>query len=224
MAGIMLAEAMEAGRAYREAGNLADSEDLFNVFLAAFKTSPLAIDDKVTKLVDIALRQARIVGAEAPPFEGAEYLEMTKESVEELRGRIVLLDFFAHWCKPCIAEFPKLNALKEKYGPQGLQIVGVTTYYGFVGDRQDVSPADELAALKTLHTQYNVKFGFTIGPHKDEGQYGVAAAAYFVTLLPTTALIDRNGKVRYLRTGANMAEVEKMIQVVLSERPGKQRK
>ena len=218
MAGMMLADALEASRAYRETGDLVDSENLFKIFLTKLKASPLSSDQKLSKVVDIAISQARVVGISAPSIEGVEYIGMPKTSMESLKGKVIVLDFLAHWCKPCVAEFPKLNILQEKYGSQGLQIIGVTTFYGSVGDQKDVSPADELSALKSLRTQYNVKFGFLVSPSADNANYGLAAVPYVVTLLPTKALIDRAGKVRYLRTGSSEFEIEKMIQVLLAER------
>lgn len=218
MAGMMLADALEAGRAYRETGDLVDSEDLFKLFLTKLKASPLSSDEKLSKVVDIAISQARVVGISAPAIEGVEYIGMPKTSMESLKGKVIVLDFLAHWCKPCVAEFPKLNILQEKYGSQGLQIIGVTTFYGFVGDQKDVSPADELSALKSLRTQYSVKFGFLVTPSANNANYGAAAVPYVVTLLPTKVLIDRAGKVRYLRTGSIEFEIEKMIQVLLAGR------
>ena len=218
MAGMMFADALEASRAYRETGDLVDSENLFKIFLTKLKASPLSSDQKLSKVVDIAISQARVVGISAPSIEGVEYIGMPKTSMESLKGKVIVLDFLAHWCKPCVAEFPKLNILQEKYGSQGLQIIGVTTFYGSVGDQKDVSPADELSALKSLRTQYNVKFGFLVSPSADNANYGLAAVPYVVTLLPTKALIDRAGKVRYLRTGSSEFEIEKMIQVLLAER------
>jgi thiol-disulfide isomerase/thioredoxin len=217
MAGMMLAEALEAGRAYRQTGDLGDSETLFKVFLDKFKASPLSADQKVSKFVDGAISQARVVGIPAPPLEGVEYIGMPKTSIESLKGKVILLDFLAHWCKPCVAELPKLNALQQKYSSQGLQIIGVTTLYGFIGDKKDVNPTDELSALNNLRTRYHVKFGFLVSPSAKDANYGVAAVPYVVTLLPTKALIDRSGKVRYLSIGSNESEIEKVIQALLAE-------
>ena len=217
MAGMMLADALEAGQVYREAGDLVDSEELFTLFLTKFNASPLSADQKVTKAVDIAINQARVIGIMAPPLEGVEYIGMPKMPMASFKGKVILLDFLAHWCKPCVAEFPKLNALQEKYASQGLQIIGVTTFYGFIGDQKNVIPGDELAALRSLRAQHNVKFGFLVSPSAKDANYGLAGVPYVVTLLPTKALIDRAGKVRYLRTGSNEGEVEKMIQVLLAE-------
>lgn len=216
IAGMMLGDALGTGQAYREAGDLVASEELFTLFFKRFKASPLSVDQKVVKFVDNVISQVRVIGTVAPPLEGVEYLGMPKLSLTGLKGKVILLDFFAHWCKPCIAEFPKLNALQEKYGRQGLQIIGVTTFYGFVGNQKDVSSVDELATLRSLHKRYDVRFGFLITPSAKDANYGAAAIPYAVTVLPTKALIDRNGKVRLLRSG-NESDVERIIQVLLAE-------
>ena len=169
----------------------------------------------------MALRQVRLVGADAPAVDGIEYVDMPKTPLEALKGKVVLLDFFAHWCKPCIAEFSRLNELQEKYSATDFQILGVTTFYGFIGDQKDVTPAEELVALRALHAQNKLRFGFAISAQTNDGQYGAAGNAYVITMLPTTALIDRAGKVRYLRIGANTSGVEKMIEELLAEPPAK---
>ena len=93
MAGMMFADALEASRAYRETGDLVDSENLFKIFLTKLKASPLSSDQKLSKVVDIAISQARVVGISAPSIEGVEYIGMPKTSMESIKGKLIVLDF-----------------------------------------------------------------------------------------------------------------------------------
>lgn len=140
LAGMLLSDALKAGQRFREAGDLTDSESLFTIFLSRFETSPLATDLTIAKQVTVALRQVRLVGADAPAVDGIEYVDMPKTPLEALKGKVVLLDFFAHWCKPCIAEFSRLNEIQEKYHATEFQVVGVTTFYGFIAIRKMSQP------------------------------------------------------------------------------------
>ena len=61
-----------------------------------------------------------MTGSFGVPADAADVLDL-----EQYRGRVVVVDFWASWCTPCRQSFPWLNELQAKYGPQGLVIVGV---------------------------------------------------------------------------------------------------
>ena len=71
-------------------------------------------------------KRAELVGKPHFPIEGATWLNGTLIMPEDLRGKVVLLDFWAVWCGPCIATFPHLREWHEKYADKGLVIIGVT--------------------------------------------------------------------------------------------------
>lgn len=196
---------------YRENGEQAKAEEFLAAFLSKFNASPLASIPMVKRSVEADLFRLKLVGTPAPAIEGIEYLGLSKLKLSDLKGKVILLDFLAHWCGPCIASIPETNSLKEKYEANGLAIIGLTNYYGFFGEREIITNADELIALKELLLQRNVKFGVVVGPRANEAAYGVLA-------LPAAALIDRNGQVRYIKQGTDYKkEIEKVIQMLIAE-------
>jgi thiol-disulfide isomerase/thioredoxin len=210
-AGLMLSMAIEPGVMYRESGDQAKAEEYFSAFLSKFNESPLASIPRVNEMIEAAMFRLKLVGAAAPEIEGAEYIGLPKLKLSDLKGKVIMLDFLAHWCGPCIASFPETHLLKEKYEANGLVIIGLTNYYGFFGEQEKLTNADELAALKEFLLKRNVQFGVIVGPRANEAAYGVAG-------LPAAALIDRNGTVRYIKQGADYKkEIEKMIQTLVAE-------
>jgi thiol-disulfide isomerase/thioredoxin len=196
---------------YQETGNTAKSQAFVSSFLSQFNSSPLASNKRIKQSVDATLLRHKLIGIKAPSIEGIEYIDMPKTSIGELNGKVIMLDFLAHWCAPCIESFPETNLLKQKYESKGLVIVGVTNYYGFFGEQENLPIPDELAALKKLKLQRNANFGFIVGPRTNEQAYGVAG-------LPAVVLIDRQGKVRYSKQGAGYKkEIEKIIRTLVTE-------
>lgn len=141
-----------------------------------------------------------LVGAPAPAWTKVTALAGAPASIERLKGRVVLLDFWASWCGPCRMLAPRLSALKDKFGAQGLEVVGITT--------DDA----EKAAIFAEKTQ--MRYGIVVD--KD----GETSRAYGVTALPTMLLVDKKGLVREVFIGydpASEARVEKALKALLAE-------
>jgi cytochrome c-type biogenesis protein len=94
----------------------------------------------------------------------------------ELRGRVVLLNFWATWCIPCRSEIPELNNMHRDLEARGLSVVGVSTYDGADGVR---------SFWKDIKQDYQV----LLGDQSVESQFAVSA-------LPTTFILDREGRIR----------------------------
>ena len=116
-------------------------------------------------------------GSIAPAFELTSIPDGKKVSLDSFRGKAVLLNFWATWCGPCKIEMPWLVDLQKKYGPQGLQIVGVA-----MDDASDKEIGD-----------FAHKMGVNYVVLK--GTEGVGDKYGGVDRLPLSYFLDRNGKV-----------------------------
>jgi thiol-disulfide isomerase/thioredoxin len=116
-------------------------------------------------------------GSVAPVFELKSIPEGKATQLVGFRGKAVLLNFWATWCGPCKIEMPWLVDLQKKYGPQGLQIVGIA-----MDDTSDKEIAD-------FAHKMGVNYVVLKGSEKVGDLYGG------VDRLPLTYYIDRSGKV-----------------------------
>lgn len=121
-------------------------------------------------------------------------------SLEKLKGKIVLLDFWATWCGPCMAEAPHMVEINQKYGPKGLQIVGIS-----LDDAAE--PMLKVAQEK----------GFSWPQHIDKG--GKVSGQFGVTGIPHVFLIGPEGNVLWHDHPA--AGMEAQIQKAFKEHPPK---
>lgn len=101
---------------------------------------------------------------------------------DNLKGKVVLVDFWASWCTPCKASFPVMDELQKKYGTNGLVVIAVSV--------------DE---KKSAMDKYLSKTPVSFTTLHDSAQKLVAAAD--VATMPTSFLVDRTGKIRFVHTG-----------------------
>jgi len=115
-----------------------------------------------------------VKGHDSPDFVLAD-LQGHAVKLSDLRGKVVVLNFWATWCPPCKEEIPWFVELQKRYGAQGLQIVGVSMDDG---DQKDV---EKFAAENAIN------YPILLGKDNVAEQYGG------IDRLPTTFYIDRNG-------------------------------
>lgn len=115
-------------------------------------------------------------GRPAPDFSLAS-LDGNTLKLSDFHGKAVLLNFWATWCEPCKVEMPWFVELQKKYGPQGLQILGVAM--------DDASPKE----ISDFAKKMGVNYPIVIGKEAVGDQYGG------LPYLPSTFYIDRDGKV-----------------------------
>lgn len=204
--------AFESGLIYRELDDETKASAYFSSFLTRFNASTLASSSVLKDTIDSASLRIKLLKTAAPGFEVVDSVDVADQSLSGLKGKVVILDFFAHWCDPCIKDFPFYNMLQEKYARKGLVVIGITKYYGYFGKSEQLSPEAELAELKKLRAQHHLKYGLMLVTQKNFDAYGVTA-------LPTVVILDRRGKVQFIRTGGGDQAVEGIVKELLAN-PG----
>jgi peroxiredoxin len=149
------------------------------------------------------LVRMHLVGAPAPAWSNVTALSGAPASLASLKGKVVLIDFWASWCGPCRMIAPRLSALKDRFGAQGLAVVGVTT--------------DEAERAAVFAERHQMHYPSVVD--KD----GDTSRAYGITGLPTMILVDKKGIVRDVFVGFDPtgdAHLEATVKKLLAEPAG----
>ena len=145
------------------------------------------------------------VGSRAPAF-ATRTVGGKPLSLRSLRGKVVLLDFWATWCGPCRMATPTLQSLHRKFGRRGLEVVGLS-----------IDDPRTLAQVKPFIKQAGVTYTMSAVPQAN----GKAARAYHANGIPSQDLIDQNGIVRWSQAGfspTEETELSAMIAKLLAHR------
>ncbi len=127
-------------------------------------------------------------------------LDGKKISLDDLRGQVVLVNFWATWCPPCRAEMPEIENVYEKYRAQGFTVLAVNV-------------AEDEPTITPFIKQYNLTFPILL----DRDTF--AAKRFLVAGLPTTFFIGRDGVIRATNLGAmNRAYIEAQLALLLEAR------
>ncbi|MDX2087029.1 MAG: redoxin family protein [Kofleriaceae bacterium] len=132
-------------------------------------------------LVQIIKRE--LEGSPAPAFAPAILSGPHPAKLDDLRGNVVVLDFWASWCGPCQITMPVLEKWQAKYGAKGLRVVGVSN-----------EPLEDINVFLAHH-----KFGYTIAHDADSS----ITQSFMVAGVPTLVVIDRKGIIRLVHLGAD---------------------
>ncbi|HEV7984612.1 MAG TPA: TlpA disulfide reductase family protein [Steroidobacteraceae bacterium] len=125
-------------------------------------------------------------GSPAPAFQ-LHSAASTDLSLSDLKGQVVLINFWASWCGPCRQEMPVLEQLYKKYKSAGFTLLGVNV---------EPKSADAEGFLKSTPVSFPILFD----PDSK------VSKLYEVSGMPSTVILDRNGKVRYIHHGYKPGE------------------
>jgi thiol-disulfide isomerase/thioredoxin len=156
----------------------------------------LLVDRRWTRYAAIAtLFAVSVYAAQTPLKVGDPFPDLAAQQLEgklpdSLKGKVVLVDFWASWCVPCAKSFPLMEELHNKYKDRGLVIVAVSV---------DEKAADMTKFLKKQPVTFTVV--------RDAAQKLVSIAE--VEAMPTSFLLDGEGKVRFIHKGFHGEETRK---------------
>jgi thiol-disulfide isomerase/thioredoxin len=170
-----------------------------------------------------------LVGKPAPEIAGEFALNGKPTKLADLKGKVVMLDFWAVWCGPCIATFPHLREMNKEFKDKGLEIVGVTMYNGdrgqkfaFNKEKGQLTKADSLTNKEeqTLLKDFAEYHKLTHRLQAMSGEdWGKVSKAYGVKGIPTVVVIDKKGIVQLVKVGSgseNAKAVEEKVKELLA--------
>jgi cytochrome c biogenesis protein CcmG/thiol:disulfide interchange protein DsbE len=149
----------------------------------------------------LPVREAPQPGYRAPDFSLPALSEETL-TLSRLRGRAVVLNFWATWCPPCRAEMPAFQRLYARYADRGLMVIAINATF-----------SDAPEAVADFRRRYGLTFPILLDAS------GAVNQRYRVTALPTTFFIDPQGTIREVVVGGPMSEaaIEARVRTLLSE-------
>jgi len=148
--------------------------------------------DRLQKNINLMTLQGRPM----PLLRAAEWLGSKPAPASALRGKVVLLFFWAHWCPDCKADAPVMAKLAKEFGPAGLTIVAPTRRYGYTASDEHAAPAVENAFIGRVFEHYYASISNAQVP-LDSSNF----QRFGVSTTPTIVLVDRRGIVRLYHPG-----------------------
>lgn len=190
------------------------------------KPSPLKLPNKTSTEEKPPKEEelfASLLGKPAPDLLGEYSFPAKVARLSDLKGKVVLIDFWAVWCGPCIMMFPHLRSLEEEFKDQGLTVLGVTTYFEGLGFDKDkgslirlakkvvdkdgnttiegkLTPAQENEMLRDFAAYHKLNYTIMTLSQKN---WEKANQDYAVEGYPQVVLIDRQGIIRMVKVGSD---------------------
>ncbi len=170
---------------------------LLNDLCASFAASKDEKRKQIAAALAGQLRLMNLVGNEMK-VEGL-YLDGTEIDWKSYRGKVVLIDFWATWCGPCVGEIPNMTKMYEKYNAAGFEILG----YSLDQDLDALHKFEEERKLPWKTASQKLSLDYKAKKFVDLSEY------YGITGIPTMILVGKDGKV--LSTNARGPELERLL-------------
>jgi thiol-disulfide isomerase/thioredoxin len=182
---------------YKAQGKYDQAEAEYKIILRDFSdVNPRLTDVVNNNLASLASERKLAIGGEPVGFD-VKSLKGERLTPSAYRGKVLLIDFWATWCGPCIAEMPNVKSVYTKYHGKGFEIVGISL-------DQSRDKLDRYIASNGIEW-----------PQYFDGKWwnNDVAVSYGIKSIPATFLIDKKGKIRYksLRGRQLEAAVEELL-------------
>lgn len=175
---------------------------------ASFSRSATPYGAAEKSVFEQEMTAARLINGNAPGLKSQRWISTRQMKSDDVKGKVLLLNFWALWAVPSHTTFSYLREYHQKYADKGLVIVGLTHFYGRSDKEEDLNPEREYQVLQEFVRQHQINFPMAVSRQDDltnEDKYSVIS-------LPTMVLIDRQGKVRLIRRGTgNWRALEKQL-------------
>lgn len=129
------------------------------------------------------------INEEAPNCVLKTFKEAEPVTINQLKGKVLYVDFWASWCPPCRESIPFLNELHHDFSDQGLHILGVNL-------------DEKLSDAKAFLAKVPARFDIMTDPDQQ------CAESFDVRAMPSSYLIDRNGVIRHIHLGFRSGDIE----------------
>lgn len=171
--------------------------------------------EKIVTDMEFAYTRGAIIGKKAPEIPFTEYLNTKPFSFDSLLGKIVVVDFWAGWCTPCIDAFPELRQFYETYKSKNVLLVGVSGYQGRIDNyggpyKRNISQRDELSMTKKLLQRHSVNWPIVFSTR---GSYD---PEYGIDVIPRAIVIDTQGIVRFVTHTGNIEEIQWVVDKLIA--------
>jgi thiol-disulfide isomerase/thioredoxin len=200
--------------------------------LATLEEGKAALDNapQYQSWLTAAAARYALIGQPGAPLKGDYWINAAPATKQlDLRGRVTLIQFTAHWCGPCRKSYPAMLKFHEQFKEQGLDVVLATQLYGYFDKRSDLNPEGELAANREYYVEHHqLPLKIAVEARLDFSDRATAEAArremnegrYQVGGIPQIVLLDKHGVIRQILIGwdpANEARIATLIEQLLKE-------
>jgi thiol-disulfide isomerase/thioredoxin len=180
------------------------------------KALALVADPSLKTSWESERRQLTMIDQPPSPLDVDHWLNSQLQPLADLKGKVVIIDFWAPWCSPCRKVMPALQEQYLKFRDQGLLVIGYTRLYGRYSDdlenKPQVGPEEELSLIRKYIERNGIHYPIAVSAE------GRAFDAYAVTAIPTMVFIGRDGRTAFFKTGSGtLKQIEEKIADLVKE-------